>query len=62
MQAEAAVRTAEELADLLFNEAIIKIDLLTQQRDSARTKVAELYLERDAAWAALLEIEAEFGD
>lgn len=38
----------------LLNDAQMRIDLLTKQLVTQRKVIAELYEERDAAWAALI--------
>lgn len=44
--------------DELLNRATLRADELIKQRDSARAKVADLYIQRDQAWAALAQIRA----
>ena len=39
----------------LLNDAKLRLYLLTKQANTRRKVIAELYEERDAAWAALLE-------
>lgn len=50
--------TSTESAIKTLDEAMRRIDLLTKNLSMARSKIADLYIERDQAWAALLDYHA----